>query len=502
MAANTYNIGHIFVSLALAAYTYTRFRLPGCWRWHFTAVCVAESSSGASQNWVASFHSFPVFLDCLWVSRRGDTSMSFLTRATVAAFFLFALLSAARPQVLVLTARHPSAQAPSDDFDTLRVSAAAGDAQAQFGLANHYYGGLGVPQDYRQALLWYSKSANQGFAPAQTKLGSMYQHKWGVPRDYKRALAYYRSAAKQGDALAEYDLGAIFEDGVGVKRDYKQALDWYRKAAGQNLGQAEKQVGYFYQCGYAVKQDLTQAYAWYLRAAGHGNSDAENQLGFFAEEGWGQPKNYAEALAWFNKAAEHGSHDAEENIGYMFQNGIGVPTDYAKAMSWFVEAAAHGNSNAENQLGWMYQYGQGVAPDDARALSWYQMSAAQGNIHGQKNVEDFTSDLDDRGAYQSATARVNDAALARAERWVKMDDLQRRIAGLEGDAQDQDDLAYQFEHMGKGKNDAVTEIFNAIGSVPATKYHIEAAKYRAEAAQLREELAQIENQSTASVSAP
>ena len=130
------------------------------------------------------------------------------------------------------------------------------------------------------------------------------------------------------------------------------------------------------------------------------------------------------------------------------------------------------------------------------------MAADQGNIHGKRNVEDFTSDLEERGAWQSATAHVNDAALVRAERWAKIDDLQRRIAGLAGDAQNQDDLAYQLEHTGKGKNDAITKIFNAIESVPATKYHFEAAKYRAEAAQLRAELAQIENQSTASVTAP
>ena len=74
---------------------------------------------------------------------------------------------------------------------------------------------------------------------------------------------------------------------------------------------------------------------------------------------------------------------------------------------------------------------------------------------------------------------------------------------MEGDAQNQDDLADQLEHTGKGKNDAISKIFNAVGSVPATKYHIEAEKYRAEAARLREELAQIENQSTAaSISAP
>ena len=58
----------------------------------------------------------------------------------------------------------------------------------------------------------------------------------------------------------------------------------------------------------------------------------------------------------------------------------------------------------------------------------------------------------------------------------------RRIAGVEGD------------DTGKSKNDAITKLFNAAGSVSAVKYHAEAAKCRAEAARLREELAQLERQ--------
>jgi TPR repeat protein len=173
-------------------------------------------------------------------------------------------------------------------------------------------------------------------------------------------------------------------------------------------------------------------------------------------------------------------------------------------MSLFVEAAAHGNSDAENQIGWMYQFGQGVAEDDARALTWYGLAAAQGNTQGQNNLQVFTDDLQDSGGYQNATAHGSDPAIARAENWAKIQDLQSRIAGLEGDAQNQDDLAYQLEHTGKGKNDALTKVFNAMGSVGAVKYHVEAEKYRAEAAGLRDELAQVEsqNQSSASVPAP
>ena len=218
----------------------------------------------------------------------------------------------------------------------------------------------------------------------------------------------------------------------------------------------------------------------------------------------GQPTNYAEALSWFYKSADHGSNTAQENIGYMFQNALGVPTDYAKAMSWFDEAAAHGNSDAENQLGWMYQFGQGVRPDDARAVTWYRMSADLGNRRGAINLDAFKNVLEIRGPgnWDAANTTVTDAAIARAQRWANIQDLQSRIAGLEGDAQNQDDLANQLEHTGKGKNDAITKIFNAMGSVPAVKYHVEAAKYRAEAARLHEELAKIENQDKFSAGIP
>jgi len=116
--------------------------------------------------------------------------MSFLARAPVAALFVFALLSAALAQAPVQTSNQATARPPDNDLYSVRESAAAGDAQAQFALGNYYFSGVGVPQDYGQALLWFTKSGDQDFAPAQNQLGYMYQHKFGVPRDDKRAVAY------------------------------------------------------------------------------------------------------------------------------------------------------------------------------------------------------------------------------------------------------------------------------------------------------------------------
>jgi len=392
---------------------------------------------------------------------------------------------------------------PVDPGADLRTAAEAGNAQAQFALANELFAARHLTLNYAEILTWYRKSAAQGFAPAQNQLGSMYENNLGLPQDYRRAASYYRLAANQGFAPAQYNLAGLFEDGFGVKRDYKQALTWYRKAADQNLSIAEKQVGYFYQCGRGVKRDYEQALSWYRRAAGHGNADAENQLGYMAEEGWGQTQSYEEALSWFLKAAQHGSNQAEENIGYIFQHGTGVQTDYARAMSWFERAAAEGNSDADNQLGWMYQFGQGVQTDNARALTWYGLAGDLGNALGKNNLQSLTDDLeDDGGEWQNATRPVNDPAIARAQRWERIRDLQVQIDHAEAVALDQDGFAEQLEHIGHGKSVAMAKVFNAMGTVAAVQHRADAEKNYAEAARLRDELAQIVGQSQSRLSLP
>ena len=95
---------------------------------------------------------------------------------------------------------------------------------------------------------------------------------------------------------------------------------------------------------------------------------------------------------------------------------------------------------------------------------------------------------------ESANAPVDDAAIRQAERRARISDLRARIDGLEGDAQRQEDQAYELDHTGKGKKDAITKVFNAIDSVPAAKFRLQAEKDRDEAARLRDELRQLESQ--------
>lgn len=60
--------------------------------------------------------------------------------------------------------------------EELQLLANQGDLDAQTGLAELYERGLGVPQNFNQAIDWYRKAAGLGYEPALVKLRSL-----GVP---------------------------------------------------------------------------------------------------------------------------------------------------------------------------------------------------------------------------------------------------------------------------------------------------------------------------------
>ena len=82
-------------------------------------------------------------------------------------------------------------------------AAEQGDPEAQFGLAGIYCWGLGVPQNYAEALKWYRKAAEQGDVDAQIQLGFMYDAGIGVPKNNAEVLKWYRKAAEQGNEEAK-----------------------------------------------------------------------------------------------------------------------------------------------------------------------------------------------------------------------------------------------------------------------------------------------------------
>jgi TPR repeat protein len=73
-----------------------------------------------------------------------------------------------------------------------------GDEDAQTNLGWYYYEGKIVPQDYKEAVKWFTKAAEQGNAEAQLGLGDRYYFGQGVTKDYKEAVRWYTKSAEQG----------------------------------------------------------------------------------------------------------------------------------------------------------------------------------------------------------------------------------------------------------------------------------------------------------------
>lgn len=113
----------------------------------------------------------------------------------------------------------------------LRGAAEAGDARAQFTLAIMYDTADGVPYDFPQAVLWFTRSAEGGYAVAQAKLGLMYRFGWAVPRDLAQAAAWYRKAGGQGLPIAQFHIAELTARGAGVERDSVRAYMWAALAA-------------------------------------------------------------------------------------------------------------------------------------------------------------------------------------------------------------------------------------------------------------------------------
>ncbi|GHV04947.1 hypothetical protein FACS189416_3990 [Bacteroidia bacterium] len=150
---------------------------------------------------------------------------------------------------------------------------------------DYYFGTNGVEQDYLQALLLFSKAAEQGFALAQNYLGVMCKNGQGVHKDETAALEWFRKAALQGLDDAQFNLGLMYEYGQGVALDLEQAVEWYRVAAEQGHINAQNNLGWMYEYGQGVDVDIPKAIEWYRKAADQEDEYAKGALERLRQEG-------------------------------------------------------------------------------------------------------------------------------------------------------------------------------------------------------------------------
>ena len=156
----------------------------------------------------------------------------------------------------------------------LRAAAIAGDAAAEFEVANRFADGHGVPQSDGEAVRWLELAAKQGLAPAQFRLGAFYEKGIAVKRDLAVARDLYAAAAAKGNAKAMHNLAVLYAEGINGPADYRTAAQWFHKAADRGITDSQYNLAILYARGIGVEQNYAESYKWFALAAGKGDGDA------------------------------------------------------------------------------------------------------------------------------------------------------------------------------------------------------------------------------------
>jgi hypothetical protein len=130
-------------------------------------------------------------------------------------------------------------------IEELKILASQGDAESQCLLATYYDLGEGIEQDFKEALRWYEKAAEQNYATAQGAIGSLYLHgrEGVIPKDESMAVHWFRKAAEQDvqeSDISQFFLGMCYFAGTGIGRDTKKAKEWFGKAADKGVEDAQE----------------------------------------------------------------------------------------------------------------------------------------------------------------------------------------------------------------------------------------------------------------------
>ncbi|MEI6706775.1 MAG: GIY-YIG nuclease family protein [Methylococcales bacterium] len=173
----------------------------------------------------------------------------------------------------------------TDFLNTVLLAKSSNVPSAQFKLGLMYQLGKGTNRDYKEAIEWYKKAANQGHIDAQINLARMfYDFSW-ITKNYTEASQWFTKASEQGNVDAYYYLGKMYQHGHGVKQDLKNSGNFYDKALENGDDEMKRKVidvyynlGNMCQHGNGVEIDLDKAENFYIKAIESGDGEMKRKV--------------------------------------------------------------------------------------------------------------------------------------------------------------------------------------------------------------------------------
>jgi TPR repeat protein len=276
----------------------------------------------------------------------------------------------------------------ADDVAALQAKAEKGDAEAQLALGNIYgiYFKTCDPaisatnntntrivicsayKDAKEAAKWYRKAAEQGNARAQFKLADLYYYGAGVKQDYSEAYFWVLLFQRYRNPR---DLPML----VSLKPDQPEKhLTPDQKAAVEKRVQEWKPIpeptAGMSTLRASLKKGSVDALEALQKMAGQGNIEARKELCYslFPSKRQAVPPEEV-ATKWCRYLAERGFPEEQRLLGLAYSFGRGVKQDYAEAYFWLT-LGIRSDDNAPRDAAERHLTPEQKAVVDKRVAAW------------------------------------------------------------------------------------------------------------------------------------
>ena len=288
---------------------------------------------------------------------------------------------------------------PNIDYDTCKVL---------YTLGTMYYKGLGVPQDYQKAEMYFSASQEK-IPYSKIYLGNISMYGLGKDIDYERAKEYYTEAmtsrSEFTQAQASYKIALMYEKGLGTNVDYELAFrNYFNSATKADLADAHYKMGQLLETEKFKTNDIgkeqangcyQKALELYIKAEKEmENKSTELTIGTMYAKGQGVEQNEDKAVEWLTKSAKKDNSIAYQKLSAIYADENSKYFDLNKAVKCLEQSAKIGNHFANYQLGKIYADKDSQFYDLNKAISNLQISAQQGNHFANYKLGEIYADKD------------------------------------------------------------------------------------------------------------
>ncbi len=288
---------------------------------------------------------------------------------------------------------------PNIDYDTCKTL---------YTLGTMYYKGLGVPQDYQKAEMYFSASQEK-IPYSKIYLGNISMYGLGKDIDYEKAKEYYTEAmtsrSEFTQAQASYKIALMYEKGLGTNVDYELAFrNYFNSATKADLADAHYKMGQLLETEKFKTNDIgkeqangcyQKALELYLKAEKEmENKSTELTIGTMYAKGQGVEQNEDKAVEWLTKSAKKDNAIAYQKLGAIYADENSRYFDMNKAVKCLEQSSKIGNHFANYQLGKIYSDPNGKFYDLNKAIPNLQTSAEQGNHFANYKLGKIYADKD------------------------------------------------------------------------------------------------------------